>query len=154
MPFLAIGSAPKFTCLSTDVKPVTPAALSALGVEIGGVAVETDTGNRFIFDGTAWQPANKGAVAIPVADAEDISGGEEAAIGNYSAWTLYLKAAAAIDVTIELSPDGGTTWYEIEDTVDFAAAGDEIIEFGFMANRIRLTGSNANDVTAQVRGVF
>jgi hypothetical protein len=37
-----------FTCLSTDSKSTT-------GIVIGATAYETDTGKRFIFDGSAWQ---------------------------------------------------------------------------------------------------
>ena len=54
MAFQGIGSAPKYMCLSTDVKPVTVVAIRALGIEAGATAVETDTGNMFMFDGAAW----------------------------------------------------------------------------------------------------
>ncbi len=95
------------------------------------------------------------AETIVIAMADDISGvGVQSALSNYSSWTLFLKAAAAVDVTIELSPDEGTTWYRVEDDVALVAAKDEIIEFGFRANRIRLTGSNAEAVTAHIRGVL
>ena len=92
---------------------------------------------------------------ITIASAEDISAGKTAALKNFKRWTLYLKVAAAMDITIELSPDGGTTWYEApESPVSFSAAGDNIIEMGYDATHIRLTASTTDAVTAQIRGVF
>jgi len=92
---------------------------------------------------------------VTIASSADISSGVTAALKNFKRWTLYLKAAGAIDITIELSPDGGTTWFTIpESPVSFSAAGDDVIEFGYDATNIRLTGSNGTQVTAQVRGVY
>lgn len=54
MAFQAIGSAPKYMCLSTDVKPVTAALIKTWGIEAGAMLVETDTGNKFMFNGAAW----------------------------------------------------------------------------------------------------
>ena len=39
--------------LSTDVKP-TPTAPGAWGERVGSIFYETDTGDRFIYDGTQW----------------------------------------------------------------------------------------------------
>jgi len=92
---------------------------------------------------------------VGIADAEDISGGVEAELSNYDRWTLYVHVAGAIDITVELSPDGGTTWYEIDESpYSYGGVTDDTEEFGYDADRIRLTGSNATNVTAQVRGVF
>ena len=97
----------------------------------------------------------RGGDTITIATAQDISAGVSEANGNYNRWTLYLTAADAIDIDIELSPDGGATWYDLpESPIAFAAAGDDIIEFGYDATNIRLTGSNANLVTAQIRGLY
>ena len=85
----------------------------------------------------------------------DISGGVEAPLRNFKRWTLYLKVGGAIDIKVELSPDDGNTWFEIpESPISFSSAGDNVIEFGYDATRIRLTGSNTNTVTAIVRGIF
>jgi len=85
----------------------------------------------------------------------DISGGVTVALKNFKRWTLYLKVADAIDITIELSPDGGNTWFIVpESPISFSAAGDDIVEMGYDATHIRLTGSNTNAVTAIIRGVF
>lgn len=92
---------------------------------------------------------------VSICDAADISGGVTAELSNYSRWTLYIHVAGAIDITVELSPDGGSTWYEIpESALSYSAAADDVLEMGYDATRIRLTGSNATNVTAQVRGVF
>jgi len=95
--------------------------------------------------------------SITICTTVDISGVAAviAILRNFERWTLFLHAAAAIDITIELSPDGGVTWYTpTESPIEFAAVGDDIIEFGYDATHIRLTGSNASLVTAQVRGVY
>lgn len=93
---------------------------------------------------------------VQIATAEDISGaGKTGTLKNYLRWTLYLKAADAISITVLLSPDGGTTVYEVpESPIVFSAASDEMIQFGYDANYIKLVGSNGNNVTAQVRGVL
>ena len=92
---------------------------------------------------------------ITIASAEDISAGKTAALKNFKRWTLYLKVAAAMDITIELSPDGETTWFEVpESPISFSAAGDNIIEMGYDATHIRLTASTTDNVTALIRGVF
>jgi len=92
---------------------------------------------------------------ITIANNEDISAGKTAALKNFKRWTLYLKTAGAIDITIELSPDGGTTWYKApESPISFSAAGDDVVEMGYDCTHIKLTGSNTTDVTAQIRGVY
>ncbi len=87
--------------------------------------------------------------------AGSIQGGVEHPLPAYTEWTLCLKAGAAADVTVELSPDGGTTWYEVDESaVTFGSAGDKVLSMSYQANRIKLTGNNTADITAQVRGVF
>lgn len=86
--------------------------------------------------------------------AEDISDGIEAAIGDVSAFTLFLGATGAVDVEVQLSPDGGTTWYVTpESPVSFSEADADIVHIKYNANRIRLAGSNVTPVEVQVREV-
>lgn len=90
-----------------------------------------------------------------VANNIDISGGVVGTTDNFSRWTIYISAAAAIDITVELSPDGGVTYYEItESPLIFAAAGDMVLEVGYDSTNIRFTGSNVNLVTIQLRGLY
>lgn len=90
-----------------------------------------------------------------VADAEDISGGVEHAIGNVPAFSLWLSVGGAIDITVEASPDGGATWYELpESQITFSGAADDVKHISYNMNRIRLTGSDATAVTAQIREVM
>lgn len=56
--FQGAGSEARFICLSTDVKPVTAAGIREFGIKAGDIVIETDTGRKFRFDGTAWQPAD------------------------------------------------------------------------------------------------
>ena len=92
---------------------------------------------------------------VTVANNEDISGGKTANLKAYKRWTLYLKVAGAIDIKVELSPDDGATWYEIpESPISFSGAGDRVLEMGYDASMIRLTGSNSTSVTAQIVGRF
>jgi len=91
---------------------------------------------------------------VSICDAADISGGVTAELSNYSRWTLYIHVAGAIDITVELSPDGGSTWYEIpESALSYGGATDDALSLGYDATHIRLTGSNTTSTTAQVRGI-
>lgn len=72
-------------------------------------------------------------------------------IKPYSNWTLFLKTSGAIEISIELSPDG-VNWYKATDTLVFDTADDMIIEFGYIAKYIRLTGNNLALITAQILG--
>ena len=99
--------------------------------------------------------AKRGAAeVVTICESADISGGVEKEVGNYRRWTLYIHAEGAIDVTIKLSPDGAN-WYEPDESpISFSAAGDKVIEMGYDAYKVKLTGSNTTPVTAQIRGVF
>jgi len=78
-----------------------------------------------------------------------------APLKNYDGWTLYTHVAGAIDITVELSPDGGGTWYEIpESPLSYSEETDDANEVGYNGTDIRLTGSNTTDVTADVRGIY
>jgi len=90
-----------------------------------------------------------------VVDSEDISGNVTEPIDDLRNFTLYLKVSGAVDITVELSPDDGSNWYEPADDspVEFSGSGTDIVLIRYQANKIRLTGSNGTDVTAQVREV-
>ena len=49
MAFLLKKHAENYTCLSTDVK-------TTVGIQVGSKLEELDTGLKYVFDGTAWQP--------------------------------------------------------------------------------------------------
>jgi len=49
MAFTLITSTQRYACLSTDTKPTN-------GVKLGSLAMETDTGKEFVFNGTTWVP--------------------------------------------------------------------------------------------------
>lgn len=86
---------------------------------------------------------------------EDTSGGVEHVVGNVPSFTVWLKTGGAVNVDIELSPDGGTTWYMLpESPVKFSGADDNAVHISYNCNRIRLTGSDATGVQAQVREVL
>ena len=92
---------------------------------------------------------------IRIVENQDISQGVIIQLGNFRRWTLYLKTQGAINITVELSPDGGLTWFEIsESPISFDTADDDIIEFGYDATHVKLIGSNTTPVTAIIRGVY
>jgi len=92
---------------------------------------------------------------IDICEDADISGGVVAALKPFKRFTLFLKVAAAIDITVELSPNNQTTWFTIpESPISFAAAGDDVLEVGYDATHIRLTGSTTDAVTASIRGAY
>jgi len=116
-------------------------------------AIKSKTDNLDVLLSTR-APKDEGET-ITIAIDEDISAGKTAALKNFKRWTLYLKTAGAIDITIELSPDGGNTWFTVpESPISFSGAGDNIIEMGYDATHIKLTGSNTNATTAIIRGIF
>jgi len=89
-----------------------------------------------------------------VADGEDISNGVKDDIADVSSFTVYLSAGSAVDVTVELSPDGGTTWYEPEESpVSIDGSTDGVERISYDCNKLRLTGSDTTPVTAKIREV-
>jgi len=61
----------------------------------------------------------------------------------------------AVNITVELSPDSGTTYYTIpESPITFPNADEDALEFGYDCTHIKLTASSAIHVRAQVRGSF
>ena len=90
-----------------------------------------------------------------VKPAADISTGVEHVVGNVPSFTIYLSASAAINVAVEVSPNGGTDWYELpESPVKFTAAGDDAVHVSYNCDRVRLTGSTIDPVKAQIREVM
>jgi len=89
-----------------------------------------------------------------LADNEDISGGVSQEVKDVSSFTVYLSAGSAVDVTVELSPDGGTTWYEPEESpVSIDGSTDGVERISYDCNKLRLTGSDTTPVTAKIREV-
>ena len=88
--------------------------------------------------------------------AGDIGGGVVGVLKAYRRWTLYISGTPADQIRVELSPDGGTTWYEIEESpLVLNANGIVSKEFGYDAGHIRLTNiTSTDDTAAQVRGVL
>ena len=92
---------------------------------------------------------------IEICRETDISGGIIAELKEFRTWSMYLKVADAIDIKIELSPDGGSTWFEVpESPISFSSADDKVVKMDYSATHIRITGSNTSNVTAIVRGVY
>lgn len=90
----------------------------------------------------------------PALPAQDVSGGVESPIGDVNSFTVYLDVAGPVDITIELTPDGGSNWYEpSESPVSFAEAGQEAIRMTYSTDRVRITGSDTTDVQAQIQEV-
>jgi len=87
----------------------------------------------------------------------DISEGVESSLstgkGSPSSATLYIAAEGAMDVTIEFSPDGGSTWYEPADKspIGFNSAGEDVAYIEYDASQIRVTGSNSTKVNLDLR---
>jgi hypothetical protein len=125
-------------------------AITALRDAILGVGNNTLTDIVNALTGGAATGAT-----VTIANNINISGGVVGTVGNYNRWSLFIYAAAAINITIELSPNAGANYYDItESPIAFAAAGDKVYEMGYTADRIRLTGSNATLCTVQIRGTF
>jgi hypothetical protein len=87
--------------------------------------------------------------------AGDISTGRETLLANNDSYTLYLAADGDVDVSVELSPDSGTTTYAIpESPIPLTADDDEVVRISYDSNWMRVTGSNNTPVKAQVREII
>lgn len=85
---------------------------------------------------------------------EDISDGTSVEVGDVTAFSLYLSAAGAVIIDVELSPDGGSTWYTApESPVEFTESDDDIVHIEYNATNVRLTGQSTTLVEAQLREV-
>jgi len=95
------------------------------------------------------------ASASQLADSEDTSNGVETVIGDVQSYTLFLDVGGAVDLTVELSPDGGETWFEPRDEspISFGGSNTDVYWFEYDADRLKLTGSNDTPVSAQIREV-
>lgn len=98
------------------------------------------------------------AVGTPLTDGpEDISEGVTESLstgsGSPSSSTLYISTKGAMNVKIEFSPDGGSTWYEPanESPIGFDAAGEDVAFIEYDASQIRVTGSNSTNVNLDLR---
>jgi len=92
---------------------------------------------------------------VAVAENEDASGGKTATLQNFKIFTLYLTVTAACTVTVELSPDGGSTWFEEPGSpYVFGAAGTQFIDLPYAATSIKVTSTTADPITAIGRGVL
>ena len=105
--------------------------------------------------GNSITVSNRDGDTLDISNTADISGGVNKDIPNFSKYSLFLATGGAIDITVRLSPDGGSTNYLIDESpISFGGAGEKVIELGYTANHIILVGSNANNVTSQIRGVY
>jgi len=88
---------------------------------------------------------------------EDLTGGIEAEVGDVSAFTLYLgvSTASAVEVEVYLSPDGGETYYEPDESPVSLASDDEsaVEHIPYNASAVKLVASDATPVKAQIREV-
>jgi len=96
---------------------------------------------------------SEGRETITICESKDISSGIETTLKAYDRWTLYLKAAGAVDIKIELYD--GVEYHEIDESpISFGSAGSRVLSMGYDAYKIKLTGSNTTAVTARIVGVF
>lgn len=89
---------------------------------------------------------------ISICTNANISTGVSKTTKPYYSVSLYIQTAGAINITIEITPDG-TNWYPVPEGVRFyGAATKDIIEIGYTLQGIKLTGSNTTNVTASILG--
>ena len=110
MGFQGMGSAPKYLCLSTVVKPVT-----GHGIETGAIVIETDTGNEFRFDGTAWVQLTGSYLLQDAVIAINGTVSSEIDFRNYKYLSFLMPAAwDAATLTIKGSAVAGGTKVNIK----------------------------------------
>jgi len=105
-----------------------------------------------VVNGDIQELQGRATLERPLTDgAEDISAGTASELGGAASWTLFLGAEGAVEVEVSLSPDGGTTWYVLEESpIVFEEAGAVVEEMGYDGSAIRLEASNATNVEAQI----
>jgi len=114
---------------------------------------ESQVGNVTFSNGDLNTKVNSRRDGVISVANGDISGGVEADLPPATKWTLFLHVNGAIDVSIYLSPDG-VDWFEIpESPRSFASAGDDVIEVGYTARKVKLVGSNTTAVLAKIHYV-
>jgi len=88
---------------------------------------------------------------------EDLTGGIEVDVDDVSAFTLYLgvSTASAVEVSVYLSPDGGTNYYEPDESPVSLSSDDEsaVEHIPYNASAVKLVASDATPVKAQIREV-
>lgn len=99
--------------------------------------------------------SSRDAGSALLADAANISTGVTAAASASESTTLFLSVDGAVEVTVEVSPNGGETWFTLpESPVKFGGTGDDAIQFRYDFDRLRLTSNDADvAVTAALREV-
>jgi hypothetical protein len=105
--------------------------------------------------------SSRDAGSALLADAANISTGVTASASASESTTLYVAVDGAVELTVEASPDGGSTWFVLPESplsLDAPAQGedtnDDAVVFGYDFNRLRLTASTADvSVTAAIREV-
>lgn len=101
--------------------------------------------------GTIENIQGRASAPRQLADSEDISGGVEAQLGNYSRLTLFLDVEGAVDIEIEFSPDGENWYSPVTDSpISYDSATTDVLEIGYVADRLRLTATDGTTVSAQV----
>ena len=91
-----------------------------------------------------------------IANNEDISGGVDFEADDPYKWrnsSLYIRAADSINIDLEFAAEAGDFYQPEESPLVFSSAGTNIYEINFVWKQIRLTGSNANLVTAKLKGL-
>lgn len=94
-----------------------------------------------------------------IANNEDISGGVDYVIplGDDNKWrntSLYIRTDGAVNITLELSPEDTPDYFEPEESpLVFNAAGENIYQIDYTWKAIQLTGSNATNVIAKIKGL-
>jgi len=98
-----------------------------------------------------------GESGITDGEEKDLTGGVEVDVGDVSAFTLYLgvSTATAVDVEVYLSPDGGTNYYEPDESPVSVPSDDTsaVEHIPYNASAVKLVASNDTPVKAQLREV-
>jgi len=67
--------------------------------------------------------------------------------------SLYIKVDGATDISLSISPDGGSTIYDLGVVSSFTAAGDDAHLIEHIFNWIKIVTSLGVTLTLQLRGI-
>jgi hypothetical protein len=93
-----------------------------------------------------------GSVSTTLADSSDISGGVSASVSS-SSFALLISGTGGDTLKIEVSPDGGTSWYETDEShagITINSNGEQTIQVEYSCTAVRVTNESTALTTVEM----
>lgn len=119
----------------------------------GNSVIGTNRASKDDIEKTGVALGGRTSIRTDVAkDFEDFSDGITADPVEAPNTTIYLESKGAVDLEIELSPDGGNNWYELPNDSPVKFSTDEVVllEFEYDFDKIRFTSDSETGIKNQI----